>query len=86
MPASKHADLLNALDEMQQSPQYALRRDVLRQAENLISSQERRIDILSEAANSMAAELCSLVEKIEDAGWHKGEVETAKELIEAWRR
>jgi transposase len=44
-----HADLLNALEAMQRSPIYALRRSVLRQAEQLIFAQERRIKELEDA-------------------------------------
>lgn len=40
---SDHAELLNHLADMQASPQYAVRRQVLQQAAHLILEQERRI-------------------------------------------
>jgi len=40
---SKHADTLNALDEMQQSVAYAVRRSVLADAERIIVRQEETI-------------------------------------------
>ena len=40
---SKHAELLNALDEMQHSLAYAVRRDILARAEQTIVSQEETI-------------------------------------------
>ncbi len=40
---SKHADLLNALDNMQRSPAYAVRREVLARAEAVIVEQERQL-------------------------------------------
>lgn len=43
---SKHATLLNALDDMQQSMMYAVRRTELREAEGLIVAQEKTIDTL----------------------------------------
>lgn len=43
MPTSQHAELLNALDEMQASHQYAARKPVLRNAETLIYAQEQEI-------------------------------------------
>ncbi len=43
MPASTHADLLNALSDMQKSPAYAVRRGILRQAELTIAEQEEVI-------------------------------------------
>lgn len=43
MKTSKHADLLNALYEMQLSPVYAVRREALSQAEQVIFSQEEAI-------------------------------------------
>lgn len=47
-----HADLLNALENMQRSPLYALRRGVLRQAEQLIFAQEQRIRELEGASGT----------------------------------
>ena len=41
--ASLHADVLNALDEMQQSSAYAVRRGVLAEAEQIIVQQEREL-------------------------------------------
>jgi len=43
---SKYADLLNALNEMQQAMLYAARRPVLREAENLIVDLERQVAAL----------------------------------------
>ena len=40
---SKHVELLNALSEMQLSPYYAMRRNVLATAERVILSQEEEI-------------------------------------------
>jgi len=40
---SEHADILNALDQMQKSPHYAARRSILAQAEQLIVAQEREL-------------------------------------------
>ena len=45
---SDYADLLNALDAMANSPAYALRRSVIRQAETVIVSLEERIIKLKE--------------------------------------
>ena len=53
---SKHADLLNALDEMQQSVAYAVRRDVLARAERVILSQEEEIQDLRRELRGAAAE------------------------------
>lgn len=52
---TKHADLLNALDEMQRSPVYSLRRGALRQAEQLIAEQEQKIDRLKESHDDLLA-------------------------------
>lgn len=81
MAESEHANLLNELDKMQQSHVYALRRDVLHNAERLIIGQERRIQILQEMNAELVSELDSLAEKIENAGWHESETEYARELI-----
>ena len=48
---SKHATLLNALAEMQESPAYAARRGVLQQAEELIVRLERELDQLKSDAD-----------------------------------
>jgi hypothetical protein len=53
---SKHAELLNSLDAMQQSPAYALRRDVLSQAEQLIVRQEESLDSLQKLADQHLAQ------------------------------
>lgn len=49
---SEHADLLNALHEMQGSLAYAVRRSTLADAESLIVSQEQEIVKLREAASN----------------------------------
>jgi hypothetical protein len=46
---TQHADILNALEAMQRSPIYVLRRDTLRDAELLIVQQEKRIAELEAA-------------------------------------
>jgi hypothetical protein len=43
-PYSPHADTLNALVEMQESPAYAARRAVLQQAESIICEQQRLVE------------------------------------------
>jgi hypothetical protein len=43
---SRHADILNALDEMALSMNYAARRQTLRDAERTIRNQEQDIDEL----------------------------------------
>lgn len=50
---SVHAALLNALDAMQESPAYALRRATLRHAETLILTQERQIAALKACLNAL---------------------------------
>jgi hypothetical protein len=51
---SDHADLLNALDDMQRSHTYAWRRDVLHQAELLIVRLEQENRNLKAAAAAKA--------------------------------
>lgn len=63
---SKHADLLNALDQMQQSPAYAVRRQVLAQAERVIPEQEETIAAL-EHENSLLRDLARKHEVDRDA-------------------
>jgi hypothetical protein len=53
---SKHADLLNAITAMIQSPNYCMRRAELRQAESLIVSQERQIVELVAALEGILAD------------------------------
>ena len=48
MIETKHGAVLNNLDEMAQSLNYASRRKVLRQAEQLIVAQEQEIDRLKD--------------------------------------
>lgn len=43
---SEHADTLNALDEMQRAPTYAVRRAVLASAERIIVDQEKSVRLL----------------------------------------
>lgn len=57
---SKHADLLNKLNDMQRSLNYAARRPVLVEAESLIVSQERRIAELT-AINADLLEACKAI-------------------------
>lgn len=49
---SDHSALLNQLDAMAASPHYAMRRNVLREAESLILRQEREIIQLKEQLNA----------------------------------
>lgn len=51
---SQHAELLNALDEMQQSIAYAARRDTLSEAERVIVAQEAQLQ--AQAAHLEAVE------------------------------
>ena len=60
---SQHAEILNALDEMQASVAYAARRHHLAQAEQCIVWQEQRIAQLE-------AEVVQLKEEID--GWELG--------------
>lgn len=49
---SSHSALLNRLDDMAASPHYAMRRNVLREAESLILRQEQEIIQLKEQLNA----------------------------------
>lgn len=62
---SKHADLLNVLDAMQQSHYYALRKHELAKAEKLIVSQEQRITQLEAALDAATGVPAEVVEAAE---------------------
>ena len=57
--ASLHADVLNALDEMQQSSAYAVRRGVLAEAEQIIVQQERELQSCKERIAELESQLAA---------------------------
>lgn len=75
-----HADLLNALSDMQASPAYALRREVLYRAETLIANQEQRIKALEGLLNDLLDNGSCYISAIELAHNFDGEKWEARAL------
>lgn len=67
MATSKHADLLNALDQMQASIAYAVRKPVLIQAERVIVNQEEKINELEKDLAAVVA-MCHRLHDFTDCG------------------
>lgn len=67
---SKHAQLLNDLSDMQQSPAYAVRRGVLAEAERVIMAQEREIARLSREIIDVQKEIrAEMADAAAEARW-----------------
>lgn len=77
---TEHRDLLNALDRMQQSHQYALRRVVLNEAEMLIVKQEQQISQLKAVLNELLDNGTCYRSAIELAHDYNGETWEAKAM------
>ena len=91
---SKHADILNALDQMQQSPFYAVRRSVLARAEQIIvalerelaaarsalAEEERKLELANQVNGQLSNALSVKHHLLEAAEARAGEAEKEREL------